>query len=479
MMQKIKCLVGSLLLPFLSFGQSYKEAPETLRLDTTYSYFQFFTNEAATRFYNAFHKEERTTIFHYGASHVQAEVMVTEARAALQKEFGDAGRGLVFNYGAANTYTSINYGSTKQGSWTYAKSFMRKPSLPLGVMGMTVQSEEVGASLVWDFKKPIPTANHRIRIFANNDTETPDFDVIVDNQTFSFTSEERSLFAGLPFYEIGYDGAVSSLQINLVSPGASGTKFTFYGVDFQNQGSGGLVYHSLGVGAAPMESMLRLDAMPEQASVLKPDVVFLDFGTNNILYTNTLDTNIKAVVAKAIALFRSINPEVVIVLTTTQDLYYKGKVITAGVAFRDLMQDLARTHNCVFWNWFDQSGGLNSIRQWAVDGYAQKDHIHLMWKGYRLKGQFIHHSVMNTLNYIEQNPDADSLVLASKTYEFTEPTPAEIPKSKQSSKKYHSVKSGESLWSIAKKYGTSVEKIQKMNGLRSTLIKPGQKLRVR
>lgn len=480
-MHKTKWLIWGLMLPILGFGQSYKDAPATLRLDTNYSYFQFFTNEAATNFFNAFYKEERTptTIFHYGASHVQAEVMATEARIALQKEFGDAGRGLVFNYGAANTYTSINYNSTKQGAWTFAKSFMRNPKLPLGVMGMTVQSNEVGASLIWDFKKPIANGLHRIRIFADNNDETPDFDVIIDNQTFSFNAEDRARHKHLPYFEIDYEGEVQSLRINLVSPGISATKFTFYGVDFQNYRDVGLVYHSLGVGAAPMESVIRLDAMPEQAKVLKPDVVFLDFGTNNILYTNTLDTNIKATVAKAIAMFRSINPEVVIVLTTTQDLYYKGRVITASVAFRDLMQELARTHNCVFWNWFDQSGGLNSIRQWATDSYAQKDGIHLTWKGYRLKGQFIHKSVMNTLKYIEQNPNADSLILTSKMYEFSEPPIPEPQKTKSASKKYHTVKSGESLWSISKKYGSSVEKIQKMNGLRSTLIKPGQKLRVR
>ena len=290
-MLKIKWLIWGLLPPILGFGQSYKEAPETLRLDTNYSYFQFFTKEAATNFYNAFHKERpnRTSIFHFGASHVQAEVMVTEAREALQNEFGNAGRGLVFNYGAANTYSSINYNSTKQGTWTFAKSFMRNPSLPLGVMGMTVQSEEVGASLIWDFKKPISSAWHRIRIFANNDENTPDFDVIINEQTISFDREHRFLFFGLPYFEIAYEGEVKSLRINLVASGASGTQFTFYGVDFQNQVGGGLVYHSLGVGAAPMESVIRLDAMPEQAKVLNPDVVFIDFGNNNIIYNNTLD----------------------------------------------------------------------------------------------------------------------------------------------------------------------------------------------
>jgi LysM repeat protein/lysophospholipase L1-like esterase len=44
---------------------------------------------------------------------------------------------------------------------------------------------------------------------------------------------------------------------------------------------------------------------------------------------------------------------------------------------------------------------------------------------------------------------------------------------------YYKVKSGETLFGIAKKFGTSTTAIQKLNGLRSTLIKPGQVLRVK
>ncbi len=43
---------------------------------------------------------------------------------------------------------------------------------------------------------------------------------------------------------------------------------------------------------------------------------------------------------------------------------------------------------------------------------------------------------------------------------------------------YHKVRSGENLGLIAKKYGISVSQIKSWNGLRSNTIKPGQKLRV-
>lgn len=43
---------------------------------------------------------------------------------------------------------------------------------------------------------------------------------------------------------------------------------------------------------------------------------------------------------------------------------------------------------------------------------------------------------------------------------------------------YHTVRSGESLWIIARRSGTSVERIKRLNDLRSNTVKPGQRLRV-
>jgi len=44
---------------------------------------------------------------------------------------------------------------------------------------------------------------------------------------------------------------------------------------------------------------------------------------------------------------------------------------------------------------------------------------------------------------------------------------------------YHVVKKGESLWKIASKYKTTITKIKQLNNLSSNVIRPGQKLRLR
>ncbi|MCM3397250.1 MULTISPECIES: N-acetylmuramoyl-L-alanine amidase [Oceanobacillus] len=44
---------------------------------------------------------------------------------------------------------------------------------------------------------------------------------------------------------------------------------------------------------------------------------------------------------------------------------------------------------------------------------------------------------------------------------------------------YHTVKSGETLWGIAQQYNTTVNAIKSLNGLTSDVIQPGQRLRVK
>ena len=44
---------------------------------------------------------------------------------------------------------------------------------------------------------------------------------------------------------------------------------------------------------------------------------------------------------------------------------------------------------------------------------------------------------------------------------------------------YHSVRSGETLYSISRRYGVSVSEIKRNNGLRSDNLRIGQRLRIR
>jgi LysM repeat protein len=259
---------------------------------------------------------------------------------------------------------------------------------------------------------------------------------------------------------------------------SKGTRFRFYGINVEHEENHGIVYHSTGVGAAAFRSVLILEKLPEQLPLIQPDLVILDFGTNDILYENRIEPTLSKEVEKAIAWWKSMVPEVLIVLTSTQDLYYKKHPITAGVLFRDLMDSLARKNDCLFWNWYDLSGGLNTIRTWATLGYAKTDHIHLTKIGYQVKGGLLYTSFMNTLDALNKQPRLEELRIPLKEYKETIPqasSPKPIPPKPST---YYVVKSGDTLSAIASRNHTTVAALKRANSLSSDTIRVGQRLKI-
>lgn len=78
---------------------------------------------------------------------------------------------------------------------------------------------------------------------------------------------------------------------------------------------------------------------------------------------------------------------------------------------------------------------------------------------------------------VAANSGSDTTAAASSSTEVKTPVVTKTP-AQQSQVKY-TVKSGDTLSSIARKYGTSVEQIKKLNGLKSDKIAVGQTLRVK
>ena len=177
----------------------------------------------------------------------------------------------------------------------------------------------------------------------------------------------------------------------------------------------------------------------------------------------------------AIFNWKQINPEILIVLTSTQDLFYKNKSIDACLSFRNLMDSLARSNDCLFWNWYDLSGGFNTIRKWNALGYAKSDNIHLTKMGYQIKGSLLYDSFINTLNLVSINSEIGELTIPLKNYEISAPKEISAP---PKTNRIYTVKSGDTLSEIAAKYGISVTKLKRFNHLSSDMIRVGQRIKI-
>ena len=450
-----------------------------LQIDTNYAYFQYADEAVGQKFLSLFENagEDKVVLFHYGGSHIQAGRPTKVARELLQAHYGNGGMGMIFNYTAADSYNSVFYTSTKTGAWSFSKSYIAPAKVPLGVCGMSVETSDPNATLGFDMTDALPGGNYEITLFTEIDSTSYGFEISIGEQVFSYPKSECFKSTLKHAVKFQYNGSIDEIRVKLIGPGKY---FRFYGIDVEKKGHSGVVYHSLGVGAAAMNSVNLLEKMEQQASILSPDIVILDFGTNDIMYHNEINPKLVGQVEKAIQKFRAVNPEILVVLTSTQDLYYKSHYITAGPAFRDLMDSLAKTNHCMFWNWYDCSGGLRTIRNWEKLGYAKSDNIHLTNEGYAVKGEFIAKSIENTLAAVKAG--RKEVVIPGKQYELNPPVVVDTntvnrPVTTHSTKKY-TVKSGDTLSKIAEKNHTTVAKIKSANGLRSDMIKVGQVLKI-
>ena len=86
------------------------QIPASLKVDTTLAFVQFYSNNTIKKLASHFEnvKNDKLVFIHYGGSHIQAEHPTTVARKKFHDRFGSGGRGLIFNYGAAKTYSSIS-----------------------------------------------------------------------------------------------------------------------------------------------------------------------------------------------------------------------------------------------------------------------------------------------------------------------------------------------------------------------------------
>jgi lysophospholipase L1-like esterase/LysM repeat protein len=372
---------------------------------------QFYNSNALKDFCNSIKEidKEQVTILHLGDSHIQSEIPTGQARQLLQKKYGEASRGLIFPYSTAKTYSSIYYTSHHEGEWISAKSMKLPPSLSLGILGMTARSEDSTASFTITLNSRIPSQFKRIKIYCDKTIDAFDIKLITDNNeipvnVYSDSTESNFLLVDVPSIS-------QKITLKLSKTAAYQKYFQFYGMDLVSVKNSGINYHSSGVGGARFKSVLALTHFSKQIQSINPNLVILDFGTNDFLYDDSIKSNLEQEIRAVVGKIRVATPLASIILCSTQDLYYKQKNIKSTEKFAKLISKLSKELECGFWDWYSISGGASSLKMWLNEGLSRQDLIHLTNSGYKVKGELLYDAIQSSIDLFETQAIPNQLVL--------------------------------------------------------------------
>jgi len=352
----------------------------------------------------------RFTVLHFGDSHVQGGHAALIARHRWQQMVGSAGRGMVFPYAIAKTYSQNDYRSSFEGEWVTANSIQVYPKMPLGVSGFVARTSSPQSAFTLQFNQQFEPGDKVLKFFYRASSAT--YQLRMQSGDLLLESElqgEEGWRGGTQMIEIAVPQLFDTIRFEISNSDAKPEDtFEFYGVSIENKTSG-VIYHNLGVGGAAYAALRSQAYFESQSKALAPDLVILDWGTNDLLYKNTVPDQMEATVVETIRKVRAEHPDALILLTSVQDTYFRKQPITATWEFAKLIRRLAKENDCLLYDWYRVAGGSDAMRSWYAYGLAQPDHVHLSATGYAIKGELLAQAMLNALNWQKNNPYKNSL----------------------------------------------------------------------
>jgi LysM repeat protein/lysophospholipase L1-like esterase len=497
--QKISLILFCLFFSIKGLAQKDSLYPSWIKQDYNYVYFQDSSHlKNSCRLMGD--KGKSLTVLHIGDSHLQNENLPNQSRKLLQAIQGDAGIGLIVPFSTVKSYDARFYKSTHTGTWKYSKSYMGKFDYPMGVRGMTSYTSDSNATFKISFSQSVSSANNELVVFRHDNDSVFEMEFYIDDQPASikYLDNEKVIYNVV--------GGFSVLSYKAIKTQVYQKDITITGMILQDSLHRGGIWHNAGVGAAPYKMVLSEEFYEPQAKFINPDLVIIDLGTNDFLYFNRLEPELRQQIIKVIEKVKNANPTADIILTDAQEMKYIGKRTTVANQFSEMIYNLAIQYNAGFWSYYTVAGGKNAWRFWDAAKYTQGDGIHLNGVGSELKGALLFHAIENSVTLIKSNHivskpfeiifdslvsyEIDSLIADSSTtaninaVHETEKTVVKQNKTsknhkKESASSFYVVKKNDTLGGIALKTKVPIAKIRKLNKLKSDLIKPGQKLKLK
>jgi lysophospholipase L1-like esterase len=352
------------------------------------------------RFYAALHATERrdegavTRILHYGDSPTTADLITADVRTLFQKEFGDAGHGFIL---LAKPWAWYGHrGVTVKGTgWKIEPANtaeLRDGQYGLGAVSFRGTE---GASS----KISVKDAGHtKFEVAWLSQPEGGTFMVAADGQTVG-TIDTASSVTTPSFQTFTVAEGYKEVAIGQVTG-----RVRLFGIRLMKDAPG-VEYSSMGVNGAAITILARSvgeEHWGEQLRHVKPDLVVINYGTNESVYAKYVDTAFELELVRAVKRVRKAVPEAAILIMSPMDRGQRmptGEIETVPPLSRlvALEQRVAAEYGCAFFNTFEAMGGPGTMGRWYLTEprMVGADLIHPMPAGAKIVGNLLYKSLQD------------------------------------------------------------------------------------
>jgi lysophospholipase L1-like esterase len=345
------------------------------------------------------HNKTIVNILQVGDSHMQADFLSGATRRLIQREFGNAGRGLVFPGRVGRTNESASVYSSSSATWEAKRIIYTNQPLPIGVGAMTLQTKQEGASLSLKTKSSdgLNYAFNKVTFFFQKDFDS--YNLVVKDSLgnylayagpYTFESKNTSRIL-LPF-------ATHHIEFQTLKSTASQNQFVLFGINLENS-KPGVIYHATGGNGAKVKHYLEAAYFAEQTKELIPDLIIISLGTNEAIEYPYVDPGFKDQLNTFLQQLKDNNPNAQFLLTTVMDFYKKKTRRNPGVeVLRDQLLEYATENNLAYWDLYTSAGGKHAADEWKKNNLIQPDGIHFTKAGYELQGRLLYEALIKGYN---------------------------------------------------------------------------------
>jgi lysophospholipase L1-like esterase len=330
---------------------------------------------------------------HIGDSHIQADMMTSVIRNALQNQFGNAGRGLVFPYQAAKTNGPNDYLFGSPYNWTSSRINKQSRPIEVGISGFGLQTNNNFSML--DFKQKQGIYFDKIRLISQKSSYGVDFYNPSDSIIFGFSKKSKSKWDA---YDIILPYKIDAFQLHMHTDQMD--SMNLFGVILENESQKGVLYHTIGANGAKYSDYFNNDFFKNQLTELKADCYIISMGTNEAQDNDLSYMDMYDIVEKSVAHIQSISPNTPIILSTPSCSYLKKKYPNPNLTtVRAAMEHFAFTHQLAFYDLFTICQCESQTDVWRTSNLLNNDLVHYTQKGYQLQGDLFNQAFANAWNY--------------------------------------------------------------------------------